>query len=125
MMTIKQVLNENPEITNELREFFKSKLLDSIKESNKLPKAFTDALVSEGVSVALLENYLTSTPRLICDFMDMKDVLILPIYSQDAFSFTINGNLSLKMYDTRKDAEYDSVIDSINFYKEKLNESSE
>jgi hypothetical protein len=114
---INKILEENPEITKELQEFFFNMLITSAKKQ-ELPTSFVDALVKQGVNKEILLGYLTATPRLICDFMDSKDVIILTTYNDNiGFSFTINGEPSKFSSDTRKDVETTSVVESIEFYK--------
>ena len=40
----------------------------------------------------MLENYLITTPRLICDFMDSKDIFIEIVRIEGKFSFYINDS---------------------------------
>lgn len=125
-MKIKKVLDENPEITDELRSFFQNVLLNSINENTKLPHSFIEALTKHGVTSEMVENYLTATPRLICDFMDEHDVIIVILYHGNiGWIFEINGEPYMTGNNSRKEAETESVIASIEYYKNMFNENDE
>lgn len=125
MNEIKKALLSNPEVTKELQEFFTDKLLKTIEQNENLPPSFAEVLKTKGVSVALLENYLTSTPRLMCDFMDEKGIIILIKFEQDKFTYTINGKAPEEDYMCRKEAETSAAISSISFYKESVNKNDD
>jgi hypothetical protein len=122
-MTISKILNENPDITNEIQEFFKKKLLNSF--TDKIPKSFKDKITNDGVSLEMLKTYLETTPRLICDFMDSKKIYILLGRKKDLFTFTINNNSYSFHSSSRLESEKESVIESILFYKKNFNIFSE
>lgn len=116
-MTIKEVLEKNPNIADELRLFFSEVLTKSL-EGKVIPLSFKKLFKEGGVTVLMVENYLISTPRLICDFMDKKNIIILiNFHENQGFSFTINGEPSEQSFDERKEAETQAIIDSINIYK--------
>lgn len=120
-MTIKQILMDYPDISKEIQEFFKEVLLTSVKKNKNVPPSFAEAISHSGVTQKMIENYLMATPRLICDFMDERDIIILIDYHENiGFSFTINGEPSNVQYNNRKDAENQAVIESIILYKELL-----
>lgn len=119
-MTVIEILKQYPEVTQELQEFFKQMLLNSFDEKN-IPTSFKEKLEKEGVSLKMLETYLNATPRLICDFMDEKNIIILITNIHGIFSFTINGNSFTSATAQRKTSELNSVIESIIFYAEKHN----
>jgi hypothetical protein len=120
------VLDENPEVTKELTEFFKEVLFASIENNSKIPASFREALETTGVSVEMVEGYLTATPRLICDFMDTKEVIIAILNHKDiGWTYEINGSpCNIGFYD-RKEAEIDSVVESISYYKEISNQKDD
>jgi len=113
-MKIKQILNENPSVTEELKEFFLKVILKSLEKSEKVPEDFKNILKKEGITDTLLLGYLESTPRLICDFMDERDVIIGIInHGENHWNFSINGKEDDSYYESRVKAEYASVIGSI------------
>ena len=126
MNKIKKVLSENVKTTLEIREFFQKVLLDSIEKNVRLPHSFVEALTIQGVSEVMVENYLNATPRLICDFLDEHDIIILITYhGNQGFSFVINGEPHEKWYDSRRKAELESVIEGIEYYEKFSNEKGE
>lgn len=125
MNKIKKVLLEHPIITDELRKFFEEVLLNSIQENTGIPHSFVEALTTQGVSIEMVENYLTATPRLICDFMDSKNVIIEIVYIEGKFSFYINEHHRGSDHDSRKKSETASIFASIEYYKSMFNENDE
>ena len=122
-MKIKKVLEDNPSIAEELRNFFTDVLMNSFKQ-NVVPDSFKELVAKGGVTINMVEAYLSATPRLMCDFMDTKAVLILITCPKNKrFSFTINGVAHKEEYDDRKEAEIESVIESVAYYKLTLDDN--
>jgi len=125
MNKTKKSLADNPEITEKLKIFFKNQLLNSMEGNKDIPPSFKEMIKERGVSYEMLENYLITTPRLICDFMDSKDIFIEIVRIEGKFSFYINEHFRGSDHDSRKEAETASVIASIEHYKNTFNQNSE
>lgn len=116
-MTIKEILDKYPNVKEELKKFFLQKLEESIKENKDIPQSFKDRLHKESLNDETLLNYLESNPRLICDFMDNRNVFIsIMCIEQGLFTYTINEETSKIVYNSRKYAEIQSVVRSIEIY---------
>lgn len=116
-MTIKETLDKYPNVKEELKKFFLQKLEESIKENKDIPQSFKDRLHKESLNDETLLNHLESNPRLICDFMDDRNVFIsIMCIEQGLFTYTINEETSKIVYNSRKYAEIQSVARSIEIY---------
>lgn len=118
-MKIKQILQDNPAIADELEKFFTKELLESVENNDMIPTSFKDLLLLDGINEKLLLTYLEATPALICNFMDEHEIIILTTHSlKNKFSFTINGIEHKEFFKTRKKAELEAVVQSIIYFKE-------
>lgn len=115
-MTINNKLTEYVDIREEMMEFYGKKLASTLEHSKFQAKQFIDHLRTDGVSFETLKNSLTMNPRVVSDFMDEKDLIILITRKNNLFSYTVNGK-EFDFEGSRSDAETQAAIYCLDEYK--------
>ena len=116
-MKIKEALKENPAVAEEMRQFYRQKWISSLSELEN--NSIKERLITKEFDDGFIVSHMEFNPRLICDFMDSKNVIIEIKEKQGMFFNVISKYLISKEFSTRLQAELDAVVVSIYYYKER------
>lgn len=119
---MKKTLSKYPIISEEFKQFFLQKILDSIKDDG-VPQEFKEHLIEVGVTNDMLQQYFNSNARLFFDFFDEKDLIILITNIQGDFSYEINGEPSCETFEDRLSAEKAAILDAVAYYNDSKNDN--
>lgn len=103
-MTTLELVQNYPDATNVVREWFVNKMMESIKESDA-PEEFKQMMRDQGIDDDRLVAMMDASPRLLLDVLDQNDVII-QINAGKVFSYSINeGEVIAGGWNNRREAE--------------------
>lgn len=125
-MTSKEILDANPKAASLIHDYYLNKLLDSLEDDN-LPQEFKEFAREKGLPIENIVAMLDANPRQMLDFFDEQEIHInVTRYkaSDGNIYSTLDSNSTvktIKVFNTRKEADLEGVTLAIQMLEEKLN----
>ena len=125
-MTSKEILDANPKAASLIHDYYLNKLLDSLEDDN-LPAEFKEFAREKGLPIENIVGMMEANPRQMLDFFDEQEIHInVTRYkaSDGNIYSTLDSNSTvktIKVFNTRKEADLEGVTLAIQMLEEKLN----
>ena len=116
-----ELLEKYPLTTEVVRDWFITKMMESVNEDNDVPEDFKKFMIDQGVPNDRLCVFIDANPRSLFDVFDENDVIIIIKY-HDNFGFTwaVEEADDQSFYKTRKEAELSSIDVAFDILENKL-----
>lgn len=119
-MTTLELVQNYPDATKVVREWFVNKMMESIKESDA-PEEFKQMMRDQGIDDDRLVAMMNASPRLLLDVFDENKIIIGINYDNGSFRYSFNGETVESIdYTSRRDAEREAIEDAFIMLDAKL-----
>jgi hypothetical protein len=117
-MKASDLLETYPKAAKVINEFYRSKMLESLKTEN-IPEEFKEMLKTQEFDNEYVATFIDKTPRILFDVFDANDVYIqINVFN---FSYSINqGSVIAGSWKTRIEAEKAAVEQAFQILNDKL-----
>lgn len=111
-MNTLELIQNYPNATNVVREWFVNKMMESIKESD-VPEDFKQMMRDQGIDDGRLVAMMDASPRLLLDVLDQNNIIIGISYDNGVFRYSFNGKTVESIdFTSRRDAEREAIEDA-------------
>jgi hypothetical protein len=119
-----ELLQQHPETTKLVQDWYMDKMLESFKDKS-VPEDFKDMMRATPIDNDRIAKMIDGAPRLLFDFFDENDVII-QINTGKVFSYSINeGEVIAGGWDNRKEAEHAAISAAFELLENKIKEITE
>ncbi len=121
-MNALELLQENPDAANIIKQYYVDLMINSLDES-LLPENFKDFLREQGIDDEKVAQMMEANARNVYDVLDENGFVISMNWDMafNKFSYHINDDQYKLLYDSRKEAENAAVNVAIHRLQNKLN----
>ena len=108
-MTTLELVQNYPDATNVVREWFVNKMMESIKEADA-PDEFKQMMRDQGIDNDRHVAMIDASPRLLLDVLDQNNIIICINYDNGSFRYSFNGETVESIdFTSRREAEKEAI----------------
>jgi len=121
-MNALELLQENPDAANIIKQYYVDLMINSLDESS-LPENFKEFMREQGIDEEKVAQMMEANARNVYDVLDENGFVISITYDVNfkKYSYYINDDKHRVVVDTRKEADSGAVAVAIYRLQEKLN----
>jgi hypothetical protein len=121
-MNALELLQENPDAANIIKQYYVDLMINSLDESS-LPENFKEFMREQGIDEDKVAQMMEANARNVYDVLDENGFVISITYDVNfkKYSYYINNDQHRIVVDTRKEADSGAVAVAICRLQEKLN----
>lgn len=116
-----ELLEKYPLTTEVVRDWFITRMMESINEDSDVPEDFKKFMIDQGVPNDRLCVFIDANPRSLFDVFDDNDLFIeIFMYPDVTFTCKIGNEATTNSWKTRKEAEMFAIEAAFEMLENKL-----
>lgn len=116
-----ELLEKYPLTTEVVRDWFITKMMESVNEDSDVPEDFKKFMIDQGVPNDRLCVFIDANPRSLFDVFDENDLFIeIFMYPDVTFTCKIGNEATTNSWKTRKEAEMFAIEAAFEMLENKL-----
>lgn len=116
-----ELLEKYPLTTEVVRDWFITRMMESINEDSDVPEDFKKFMIDQGVPNDRLCVFIDANPRSLFDVFDDNDLFIeIFMYPDVTFTCKIGNEATTNSWKTRKEAEIFAIEAAFEMLENKL-----
>jgi hypothetical protein len=117
-----ELLQQHPETTKLVQDWYMDKMLESFKDKS-VPEDFKEMMRITPIDEDRIAKMIDGAPRLLFDFFDENEIIITTSYNKEGWLWSINNNNNYSVLcNDRKEAEHASIEEAFELLNNKLTE---